>query len=161
MENLAPKIYRQTALVEWLCPDNISAEQAAEYLIELAAGLSMTPKMDPITDGAAGLGVAAYFPGGGEGAVPLQRRATPASTNGVQPLLESGVHFYGWDKESGLVPEPYAFGSVEAYTCSPFDILDAVRLTKRFFAAPRIVYQDISHGEMRAAPAWRSPRSVR
>lgn len=160
MENLAPRIYRQTALVEWLCPDNISAERAAEYLVRLAARLSMTLVKPPITDRAEGLGEAAYAHWVGD-AQPLRRHPTPASTNGWGQLKESGVHFYGWDRESGLVPEPYAFGSVEAYTCSPFDILDAVRLTKQFFRAVRIVYQDVSHGDAPAPALWRPARCIR
>ena len=44
----------------------------------------------------------------------------------------SGAHFYAWEK-------PFVFFSVDIYTCKPFDDVDAIGFTERFFGADQIV----------------------
>jgi hypothetical protein len=162
MRNLAPLIYRQTALVEWLCPANITAETASGYIAGLAGVLKMTLVEAPKTSLSPRFGESAWghwegADGDAPGVAPLRDRHDPAAANGHGELTESGIHFYAWDA-GPLTGDP--FGSAQIYTCRWFDVMTAVGFTREFFAATDIAWTEVSHGDSPSPAAWR-PRAVR
>ncbi|MEX1064227.1 MAG: S-adenosylmethionine decarboxylase [Candidatus Paceibacterota bacterium] len=111
MINLAPKIFRQRLVVEGKCKDPITDKQIREYLAQLSVELKMKTLVKPITHKSPKFGWAGWI-----------------------HWETSGCHFYAWDK-------PTTFFSSDIYTCKKFDVKVAVKFTKDFFKATKLVFK--------------------
>src|SRR6185295_12871734 len=100
MQDLAPEIFRQRAVIEAYPNHQLEAKEIREYLIGLSSALKMRTLAPPVTHRSPTYGEAAWI-----------------------HWESSGAHFYAWD-------QPRLFFSVDIYTCKPFDIKDAVKFTK-------------------------------
>ncbi len=112
MQDLAPQIYRQRAVIEGYPKKAITDEEIKTYLKKLSAVLKMKALIDPVTHRSDLYGEAAWI-----------------------HWETSGAHFYAWD-------QPLLFFSVDIYTCKKFDTKDAVDFTREFFDATELVYKD-------------------
>jgi S-adenosylmethionine decarboxylase len=112
MKDLAPKIYRQRAVIEGYPEKVITDKDIKEYLSELSKVLKMITVLDPIT-----------------------HRSDKYGEAGWIHWETSGAHFYAWE-------EPMLFFSVDIYTCKEFDVQDAVQFTRDFFKAKTLEYKE-------------------
>ena len=112
MKDLAPEIYRQRAVIEGYPNRPLTAHEIKQYLNCLSDTLEMKTLMAPVTHRSPLYGEAAWI-----------------------HWESSGAHFYAWD-------QPRLFFSVDIYTCKPFDIHDAVRITKDFFQVKELEYKE-------------------
>lgn len=103
MNDLAPEIYRQRAVIEAYPNKALTAGEIKDYLSQLSDVLQMKTLIEPVTHRSEMYGEAAWI-----------------------HWETSGAHFYAWDV-------PRLFFSVDIYTCKKFDVLDAVEFTKKFF----------------------------
>jgi hypothetical protein len=109
MPDLAPAICRQRVVIEGTCDTPITEAAIGDYLVGLSEVCAMTILLDPVTHRSDRFGWAGWVHGEG-----------------------SGAHVYAGDR-------PVLYFSVDVYTCEVFDMEGAVRFTRRFFDAPRIV----------------------
>jgi S-adenosylmethionine/arginine decarboxylase-like enzyme len=107
--DLAPSIFRQRLLIEALCREPVSEQAIRDYLSELSDVCGMTRLIEPVT-----------------------HRSDQYGWAGWIHWETSGAHLYAWD-------QPELFLSVDIYTCKPFDPLDAIEFTKKFFDTQEIV----------------------
>lgn len=112
MEDLAPDIYRQRAVIEGYPSNTISAEEIKDYLKKLSDVLEMKALIDPVT-----------------------HRSDKYGEAGWIHWETSGAHFYAWE-------QPRLFFSVDIYTCKEFKVEDAVRFTQEYFGAKKIAYKE-------------------
>ncbi len=112
MKDLAPKIYRQRAVIEGYPAQIITDQMIKDYLSQLSDVLKMKTVLDPIT-----------------------HRSDTYGEAGWIHWETSGAHFYAWE-------QPLLFFSVDIYTCKAFNIQDAVRFTKDFFKASELEYRE-------------------
>jgi hypothetical protein len=103
MNDLAPEIFRQRAVIEGRPHAELTDQEIKQYLKGLSDTLHMVTLIEPVTHRSPTYGEAAWI-----------------------HWESSGAHFYAWD-------QPRLFFSVDIYTCKPFDIYDAVKYTKQFF----------------------------
>jgi hypothetical protein len=115
MKDLAPEIYRQRGLIEGYPLLPLKDKEIKEYLKGLSTNLDMTTLTEPVTHRSDKYGEAAWI-----------------------HWETSGAHFYAWDK-------PRLFFSVDIYTCKPFEIKDAVKYTKQFFAIDSVQYMSVTN----------------
>lgn len=110
MDDLAPEIYRQRAVIEGRPHRAITDTQVKEYLSGLSEVLHMTTLISPVT-----------------------HRSDQYGEAGWIHWESSGSHFYAWDY-------PRLFFSVDIYTCKPFEVIDAVKYTKKYFGITHVEY---------------------
>jgi hypothetical protein len=113
MEDLAPEIYRQRAVIEGYPSRPLKATEIKEYLKGLSRAIDMIALTEPVTHRSETYGEAAWI-----------------------HWETSGAHFYAWD-------QPRLFFSVDIYTCKAFAVQDAVEYTKKFFSIGHVEYMDI------------------
>ncbi len=111
MQDLAPEIYRQRAVIEGYPNHPLKSDEIKSYLSQLSDALGMKTLMEPVTHRSPKYGEAAWI-----------------------HWESSGAHFYAWDR-------PRLFFSVDLYTCKAFDIEDAVNFTKKFFNIDHVEYK--------------------
>ena len=105
MKNLEPKIYRQRLIIEGKQSIEITADVIKEYLTKLTTDiLKMRIQIDPIIFSPNKMGN------------PLHH-----GLNGFIGWVESGGHFYSWDKMK--------FFTMDIYTCKKFDTNKVVEFT--------------------------------
>tara|TARA_B110000208_G_scaffold191374_1_gene258030 strand:- start:1574 stop:1921 length:348 start_codon:yes stop_codon:yes gene_type:complete len=104
MKDLAPDIYRQRLVMEFILNNKIESHKLVEYSEKLTEKLGMTLVSSPILTYAPDYGWSVYV-----------------------HWKESGMHIYTWDKRDPV------FISVDLYTCKKFEINDALNYTKDFF----------------------------
>ena len=103
MQDLAPDIYRQRAVIEGIPVGIITDADIKRYLSQLSEVLDMKALIEPITHRSPQFGEAGWI-----------------------HWETSGAHFYAWE-------EPRLFFSVDIYTCKAFNLEDAVKYTQDFF----------------------------
>src|SRR5687768_8346170 len=113
MQDLAPSIYRQRAVIEGRCVTAISREQISDYLTRLSVVLDMSALTDAVTHLSERYGWAGWI-----------------------HWETSGAHFYAWD-------QPFVFFSVDVYTCKAFDVEKAVEFTRDYFDATQVAYKSV------------------
>jgi hypothetical protein len=105
---IAPEVFRKRLLVEGYFSREVSAVAVREYLLGLAAHLSLRTYGEPIV----------FSPSTGMG------RADNAGFDGFVPLIDSGISVYVWSVAR--------FFSAVVYTCKDFDSAEAIAFTKAF-----------------------------
>lgn len=115
MQDLAPEIYRQRAVIEGYPNAPLKDDEIKNYLNGLSDVLKMHKLIEPVTHRSPKYGEAAWI-----------------------HWESSGAHFYAWD-------QPRLFFSVDIYTCKEFDIADAVEYTKTFFNTNNLVYMNANN----------------
>ncbi|HSH61857.1 MAG TPA: S-adenosylmethionine decarboxylase [Acidimicrobiales bacterium] len=108
MCDLAPMICRQRLVVEGVCSAPIGEESIRTYLSQLSDICGMRSLMEPVTHYSERYGWAGWI-----------------------HWEASGAHCYAWEN-------PLLFFSVDVYTCKPFDRLEVVDFTARFFEAKQV-----------------------
>lgn len=116
-KNLAPGLVRQRVIIEATNDHVVTEAEIAAYLLELSQVLKMRPLQEPFT-----------YP------------AEDAGYGGWIHWVTSGAHFYSYTPKLGA-DKP--FFSIDAYTCKPFNIEDAVAFTKEYFNTDEIVWQEV------------------
>lgn len=112
MRDLAPEICRQRLVIEGYPTESLSDTVIKEYLRQLSDTLKMKTLIDPVTHRSERYGEAAWI-----------------------HWESSGAHFYAWET-------PRLFFSVDIYTCKKFSAAKAVKFTKEFFNANKVVYKE-------------------
>lgn len=112
MQDLAPEIYRQRAVIEGYPNQPLEAPEIKNYLLGLSEVLHMKTLMPPVTHRSSKYGEAAWI-----------------------HWESSGAHFYAWDR-------PRLFFSVDIYTCKKFEIQTAIEFTKKFFSVNHVEYKE-------------------
>jgi len=105
---IAPDIYRQRLLIEGYWRISLGEDQVRQYLLELAASLSMRTYAKPIV----------YAPRG-------DGREENQGFDAFVPLIDSGISGYFWSKQK--------FFSIVIYTCKAFDDKTAIKFSNIFF----------------------------
>ncbi len=113
LEDLAPQIHRQRLIIEGYPSFEIMENHVKAYLAELSDVCGMIRLGDPVTRWSPEFGWAGWI-----------------------HWETSGAHFYAWN-------QPVLFFSADIYTCKAFPSAAAVRFTKDFFNATRIVFKDL------------------
>lgn len=112
MQDLAPEIYRQRAVIEGYPTRPLKADEIKKYLKQLSEVLGMVTIIEPVTHRSELYGEAAWI-----------------------HWETSGAHFYAWDV-------PRLFFSVDIYTCKEFKVEDAVNFTREYFNATKIEFKE-------------------
>ena len=102
--DLAADITRQRLIIEGTLHSPFGAEQMTQYCNEITSVLGMTKVTSPVCNHDPEYGWCAYM-----------------------HWKESGMHIYSWDERNP------PFFSVDIYTCTAFEPMDAVRYTEEFF----------------------------
>lgn len=110
IKNIAPDIYRQRQLIEGFWTISVDEAAVKNYLLGLAAHLSLRTYGDPII----------FSPSSGMG------KEENAGYDAFVPLIDSGISGYFWSKRQ--------FFSIVIYTCKGFDAEEAVKFTTQYFA---------------------------
>jgi S-adenosylmethionine decarboxylase len=108
MKDLAPNITRQRLLIEAKYDRELSGADVRDFLLGLAAHLSLRVYGDPIIHSPSGDG-----------------KAENQGFDAFVPLIDSGISLYIWTNERFL--------SVVLYTCKEFSVVGAVQFTREFF----------------------------
>jgi hypothetical protein len=111
MQNLAPDIFRQRLLVEGFYSGDMDEQRVREFLVGVAAHLSLRTYADPIV----------FSPDSGMGRLENQ------GFDAFVPLIDSGISTYIWSARR--------FFSVLFYTCKGFPEDAAVGYVREFFRA--------------------------
>lgn len=112
-KNLAPNLVRQRIMIEGTTEKIVEPEMIKSYLFELSKVVKMKVLQDP--------------------------QAYPADDMGYGGWIHwvtSGAHFYSY-------PTNPPFFSIDAYTCKPFSVDDAVKFTKEYLNAKEIVWKEV------------------
>ncbi len=112
-KNLAPTVVRQRVVIEGVSDHVILPEEICSYLKALSGVLNMRPLREPF----------AY-------------KAEEKGYGGWIHWVTSGAHFYSYTTTP-------PFFSVDAYTCKPFDVHQAVEFTRQHFAASEVVWKEV------------------
>ena len=121
--NLAPGLVRQRVVIECTTDEPVGAELMRSYLIELAKIVEMTPLAEPFV-------------------YPAHCSVPEASGWGAwQHWATSGVQAYSY---IGLSPPLF---TVDAYTCKPFSVKNAVEFTRNHLQAKEIVWMEVNQNE--------------
>lgn len=118
MKNIAPKIFRQRLLIEGFYRVPVNKKTINKYFKSITKTLKLKMYGKPI-----------IFSPGGTGKKENQ------GYDAFVPLIDSGVSVYIWSNAK--------FFSILIYTCKGFDEKKAVKITKRFFKANKIVSKSI------------------
>ncbi len=114
MKDLAPDIVRQRLLIEGLYSRDVEHADVEAYLIDVAAHLGLRTYGKPIV----------HAPGG---------TAENHGFDAFIPLFDSGISLYVWTQKR-------FFASV-LFTCKRFDVNEALRFTRIFFAATELEHR--------------------
>ena len=119
MENLAPHIFRQRAVVEAIYGESI--EPTCLFLKMFIGQISKL------------LGMTLLF---GPHVMRHAEKIDPkyAGFEAQAIWCESGISLYTW--------EDVRFMSIDLYSCKPFSIDDAVRFTQNYFQTSKIVFRN-------------------
>ena len=115
-KNLALNISRQRVIIEGTTKEMVLPGQIEDYLIKLSEVLGMRALRAPFT-----------YP------------AEDKGYGGWIHWVTSGAHFYSYSENWS---SPSLF-TVDAYTCKPFCVEEAVRFTKEYFEPIDIVWKNI------------------
>jgi S-adenosylmethionine decarboxylase len=116
MKNIAPDIARQRLLIEGFYTINADRKTIEEYFELITKSLKLKMYCKPI-----------IFSPGGEG------KEINQGYGAFVPLIDSGISVYIWSNAK--------FFSLIIYTCKNFNEKEAIRTTKSFFKATKIVSQ--------------------
>ena len=118
MEDIAPNVFRQRAVIEAKIGIEVTAETVNDYLQGVADHLQMRIYAGPYS----------YSTDGLEGS------ETNNGYDGFAALYESGISVSLWTNEK-LV-------SIILHTCKKFEVEKAVEFTRDFFKATDIAYKE-------------------
>jgi S-adenosylmethionine decarboxylase len=116
MKDLAPEIVRQRLLIEGLYSRTVDQLAVETYLIDIAARLGLRTYGRPIV----------HAPG----------NAGKAENQGFDafiPLIDSGISLYVWSQKR--------FFAAVLFTCKRFDVNEALRFTRDFFAVTELEHR--------------------
>lgn len=111
MKNIAPDIFRKRLLIEGYYTIAVTKEVVIDYLLGVAAHLSLRVYGDPIV----------FSPSSGMG------KDENSGFDAFVPLVDSGISAYIWTKAK--------FFSIILYTCKGFDEEAAIAFTTNYFKA--------------------------
>lgn len=109
IKNLAPEVYRQRLLIEGYFTREVDEGTIRDYLLGLAATLSLRTYGEPVV----------FAPASGMG------KAENAGFDAFVPLIDSGISLYVWSGPRFL--------SALLYTCKEFDEARAIAFTRDYF----------------------------
>ena len=112
-KNLAPKLVRQRIIIEGTTEKIVEPDKIKTYLWELSKVVKMKVISDPVAYPADDMGYGGWI-----------------------HWVTSGAHFYSYPTAPPLF-------TVDAYTCKPFSIEDAVNFTKKFVKTKEIVWKEV------------------
>ncbi len=112
-KNLAPELVRQRVIIEGTTDHVVNEEEIIDYLWELSKVVDMRPLQKPYAYPAEEMGYGGWI-----------------------HWVTSGAHFYSY---TTTIP----FFSVDAYTCKPFNVQDAVDFTAKYFNTSDIVFKEV------------------
>ena len=116
MRDIAPDILRQRLLIEAYYRKDIDKAQTETYLIEIAKHLCLRIYAEPIVHATGDIGDNQGF-------------------DGFVPLIDSGISVYVWTSKK--------FISTVLYTCTEFDVKQAVEFVQCYFdTTDDIVWKD-------------------
>jgi S-adenosylmethionine/arginine decarboxylase-like enzyme len=118
MQNIEPRVFRQRALIEAKASIKITKGVVKEYLKGLANHLELRIYGGPIA-------YSTHDSGG---------KKINQGLDGFCSLIDSGISISTWNS-TNLV-------AVLMHTCKKFKVEDAVKFTKKFFKAKKIVYKE-------------------
>lgn len=116
MEDLAPDIVRQRLLIEGRYSVTVDKSKVENYLIELAAHLTLRTYGNPIVHAPSGAG-----------------KDDNEGFDAFMPLIDSGISLYVWSKKQ--------FFAVVLFTCKAFDTERALQFTRSYFGATELEYR--------------------
>lgn len=116
MKNIAPNVKRQRLLIEGFFKINVDRETIKKYFNQITKYLNLKMYGKPI-----------IFSPGGVGKEENQ------GYDAFVPLIDSGISVYVWSNAK--------FFSIIIYTCKDFDEKKAIKFTKDFFKAEKIVFE--------------------
>ncbi len=114
MKNIAPNVLRQRLLMELFYTIKVDKKIIEDYFNGITKELKLKTYGKPI-----------IFSPGGEGKKENQ------GYDAFVPLIDSGISVYVWTSSK--------FISLIIYTCKKFNEKDAIKTTKEFFKARKIV----------------------
>lgn len=116
MENIAPDVKRQRLLMEGFFSIDVDKNRIQDYFNQITNHLNLRMYGAPI-----------IFSPVGEGKEENQ------GYDAFVPLIDSGISIYVWSNAK--------FFSIIIYTCKNFDKKIAVKFTKNFFKAKKVVFE--------------------
>ena len=116
MENLAPKVFRQRLLIDFIYTTEMHEKLIIRFLKELTKELGLKIYSPPVVHVSTGRG-----------------KKINSGFDAFAPLVASGIYFGTWSQES--------FVSMVMYTCKGFNAKKAVEFTRKFFKASKLAYK--------------------
>ena len=117
MRDLAPEIVRQRLLIEGTFERAVSRDDVENYLVGVAAHLSLRTYGSPIV----------HAPGGAG-------KDENEGFDAFIPLIDSGISLYVWSKRR--------FFAAVLFTCKKFDSGAALDYTREFFGATAVEHRE-------------------
>ena len=114
MKNLAPNIMRQRLLIEGFLDIDVKEKTIKDFFIGITKKLKLRVYGKPSIHATGGKG-----------------KAINQGFDAFIPLIDSGIALYVWGNAK--------FFSIVVYTCKKFDDKAAVKFSKEFFKASKIV----------------------
>ena len=115
-KDLAPGLVRQRVVIECTTPELVGPGEIKDYLVKLSQTVNMKPLSEPFAYPATG------------------RDGTFMGWGGWLHWVTSGVHVYSYP----TIPPLF---TVDAYTCKPFSVDEAVEFTRDYFKTIEIVWK--------------------
>lgn len=117
MKDLAPRITRQRLIIEGFFQIAISRKTIIEFFKTITKGLNLRTYGTPTIH-----------------ATGTKGKAINQGFDAFIPLIDSGIALYIWGNAK--------FFSVVVYTCKKFSNKKAIKVTKSFFKAKKIAFQE-------------------
>ncbi len=118
MKNIAPHITRQRLIIEGFFQRKITKKEIISFFNGITKELELRTYGKPTIH-----------------ATGSQGKAINQGFDAFVPLIDSGIALYVWGNAR--------FFSTVIYTCKRFNNQKAIRFTKKYFKAKKIVYQSI------------------
>lgn len=112
-KNLAPDLVRQRVIIEGTTETIVEPDRITSYLHELSKVVGMRQLQAPFAYPAEDMGYGGWI-----------------------HWVTSGAHFYSYPTTPPLF-------TVDAYTCKPFSVTDAVEFTRRYLHARDLVWKEV------------------